>query len=565
MMKSIGFKLGLANLLPLVILVILATLTVIGKRADLMDERKLKTRHLVEAAYGVLDYYQQQEKLGVLSGDDARKAAAAVIKTLRYEGKEYFWINDLSAPVPKMVMHATVPSLDGKVLDMAKFNCATSMQDGIDGPVEPTDGKMNLFVAFNTVANKAGQGYVTYQWPKPTEGGGTTAETFPKLSYVKKFEPWGWVIGSGIYVDDIDALYRRQAWRSGLVVLLLGATLYAVSTFIARGIARPIAAAARVMGEIEASGDLRSRLPEGGGTEVLGIAKAFNKLLDHFSGFMRMAGTSGNHMATLSEQMDGSSGRLERAISDQNGFVAATSAAVEQLTVAIDAIRDTSGGVRREAQESLQRAENGSRSADALAERVVSLDQAFDAIAAAAEDFATSAGAISALTQQVREIADQTNLLALNAAIEAARAGEQGRGFAVVADEVRKLAEKSSQSAAEIDGVTHTLTQHSGQVVATIADNRRHLEASRDTLAETRAVLDATTKLVARTSDGIADIADSIREQAAAAADIAKNMEHVSAMTDETRQIAADNAGVAQQAAATAAEIHQAISRFQVG
>ncbi|HUW50990.1 MAG TPA: cache domain-containing protein [Sulfuricella sp.] len=278
-MKSIAFKLRLANLLPLVILVVLAILIVAGKKTDLLQERKLKTRHLVETAYGVLNYYQQQEKQGKLTGDAARKAAVEEIKTLRYAGEEYFWINDLGAPVPKMVMHPTVPSLDGKVLDSAKFNCATSMQEGTDGRVETTDGKMNLFVAFDTVANKAGHGYVTYLWPKPKQGGGVTEEIFPKMSYVKKFAPWGWVIGSGIYIDDIDALYWKMVWSFAFIVLLLGAALYAISTIIARSIAQPIADAARVMGEIEVSGDLRRRLPETGGLEAVGIARAFNKLV----------------------------------------------------------------------------------------------------------------------------------------------------------------------------------------------------------------------------------------------------------------------------------------------
>ncbi len=278
-MKSIAFKLRLANLLPLVVLVVFAILIVAGKKTDLMNERKLKTRHLVEAAYGVLDYYHQQEKQGVLSGEGARKAAAETVKALRYENAEYFWINDLGVPVPKMVMHPTVPSLDGKVLDAAKFNCATSMQEGINGRVETTDGKMNLFVAFNTVVNKAGHGYVTYLWPKPKQGGGATDEIFPKMSYVKKFEPWGWVIGSGIYIDDIDALYWKMVWSFSLIVLLIGAALYALSTFIARSIAQPIADAARGMGEIEVSGDLRRRLPETGGVEAVGIARAFNKLV----------------------------------------------------------------------------------------------------------------------------------------------------------------------------------------------------------------------------------------------------------------------------------------------
>ena len=278
-MKSIAYKIGLANLLPLAVFFILVILNTLDKKSDLMHERELKTRHLVEAAYGVLDYYHQQETRGILSGEEARKAAAATVKALRYAETGYFWINDLGIPVPKMVMHTTLPRLDGKVLDEAMFNCATGMRAGLDGRMEPTDGKMNLFVAMNTVANKAGQGYVNYLWPKPKEGGGVTNETYPKMSFVKKFEPWGWVIGSGIYTDDIDALFWKQVWSSGLFLLLLGAALYAVSTFIARSIARPITDAARVMGEIEASGDLRRRLPETGGLEAVGIARAFNKLV----------------------------------------------------------------------------------------------------------------------------------------------------------------------------------------------------------------------------------------------------------------------------------------------
>jgi PAS domain S-box-containing protein len=278
--KSIAFKLGLANLLPLAILAILAILIIAGKKTELLEERKLKTRHLVETAYGVLDYYRQQEKSGKLAGSDARKAAAETVKALRYAGKEYFWINDLGTPVPKMVMHTTLPNLDGEVLDKAVFNCAIKMQEGIDGRVADTsDGKMNLFVAFNTVANKAGHGYVTYLWPKPKQDGGATDEIFPKMSYVKKFEPWGWVIGSGMYIDDIDALYWKMVWSSGFIFLLFGLAQYAISMLIARSIAQPISDAARVMGEIEASGDLRRRLPETGGVEAVGIARAFNKLV----------------------------------------------------------------------------------------------------------------------------------------------------------------------------------------------------------------------------------------------------------------------------------------------
>ena len=209
-------------------------------RSALLAEKKIKTRHLVEAAFGTLEYWYAKQKSGAVDEETAKKEAAAAIKTMRYEGKEYFWVNDFTEPVPKMIMHPTSPALDGKVLDAEKFNCATSMQAGADGPVVETGGKKNLFVAFNEVAKNAGSGYVTYDWPKPVASGGTTKDLYPKMSYVKKFDGWNWLIGSGIYIDDVAEAVTARLQKDAAVGLLIAILLLAASFLVARKIVTPL-------------------------------------------------------------------------------------------------------------------------------------------------------------------------------------------------------------------------------------------------------------------------------------------------------------------------------------
>lgn len=236
-------------------------------KASMMEERKIKTRHVVESVYGVLEHYHALQKAGKLSQEAAQQTVKETVKALRYEGKEYFWINDLGAPVPKMIMHPTVPSLDGKVLDATKFNCATSLREGIDGQEITTDGKMNLFVAFNTVANKAEHGYVTYMWPKPKQGGGTTEETYAKLSYVKKFTPWGWVIGSGVYIDDINAAFRESALKFAAIIAALSTVIGLFIFRTARAITLPLAHGVKAAQGI-AEGDIEVNIPVESGDEI---------------------------------------------------------------------------------------------------------------------------------------------------------------------------------------------------------------------------------------------------------------------------------------------------------
>jgi methyl-accepting chemotaxis protein len=245
----------------------------------MLDDRKVKTRHLVESAHSVVMHYQNLQKSGSLSEEEAKAAAMQTVKALRYEGKEYFWINDQTQPVPVMVMHPTVPALDGKVLDSTKFNSATSQQFGLDAPAQLTDGKKNIFVAFSEVATQSGSGFVNYNWPKPIAGGGTTTELFEKLSYVQKIEGWNWVIGSGIYIDDLEAIFWQRATQFSLMVALVMALLALVIYRQVKSITQPLEALRNMVTLVENTSDFSRRIDDTSNDEVGQTARAFNQLM----------------------------------------------------------------------------------------------------------------------------------------------------------------------------------------------------------------------------------------------------------------------------------------------
>lgn len=207
----------------------------------LRAEKETQLQHVVETAHTVLQAYERAAKEGRIPEDAARAQAADAVRQLHYGALEYFWIHDLTHPVPVMVMHPTVPTLDGQALTESRFDRATSMRSGPDGEYERVAGT-NLFVAMNRAIERTGDGFITYDWPKPLAEGGVTETLYPKLSYVKRFDAWGWVIGSGIYIDDLETEYWRDARmrlvKAGLWVLLLGLLVW----FITRTVVKPLRA-----------------------------------------------------------------------------------------------------------------------------------------------------------------------------------------------------------------------------------------------------------------------------------------------------------------------------------
>lgn len=157
----------------------------------MLEIRKNERKNIVSISIAVIDGLYRKTLDKSLSTEQAKADVIHIIESMRYDkGAGYLWINDMGRPIPKMIMHPTLPALNGKVLDDPTFNCALGI-------------KQNLFQAFVDVCRSRGQGYVDYLWPKPVKDG-LTAEQ-PKISYVSLFTPWDWVVGTGVYIDDIEA------------------------------------------------------------------------------------------------------------------------------------------------------------------------------------------------------------------------------------------------------------------------------------------------------------------------------------------------------------------------
>jgi PAS domain S-box-containing protein len=209
---------------------------------QLFDSRKMAAKNLVEAVYAMLENQEERVESGEIRRGQAMQEARQAISAMRFTENNYFWINDTTRPYPKMVIHPAMPELEGRIMEDSAYKTASRIEYGMDGKtVSYEQGEKNIFHAFLELCQTNGQGFVRYEWPRPTADG-LTDELFPKESYVKLFEPWGWIIGTGIYLEDVYAQMGRLRWAVVWTTLAILFVALLASFYLMRTITRPIQA-----------------------------------------------------------------------------------------------------------------------------------------------------------------------------------------------------------------------------------------------------------------------------------------------------------------------------------
>lgn len=524
-LKSRG-KLLSITIIPLVLITVLVTgIFYWNGVRDLEEQSKLYRQELIESRQDELKAYLLMGRTAIQSLYESDKngenipQAKHMLESMRFADDGYFFAYNSQGV---NTMHAIKPSLEGKNLyDLKDDNGVPVIAGLID-------------------ASQKGDGFLYFSWHKPS----IDAQA-PKLGYAEHLSKWDWVLGTGIYIDDVDQLvaqYRVEREANimsdigfAVMVSVLGLiiTIIIISLVVNKSLLPLTNMAQRLHDVAQGGGDLTRRLETKGHDEVAQLGQAFNTFMDKMQplikdiqnnsvSVMQAAHDLDAHTSKSSQTMQHHSQETEKVVTAVTEMAATSREVANNTNLTSDSINEAN----QQIQDAQQEVAEAMRSINEL---VAEVNIASDAI----ESLSDQTHQITSVIEVIGGIAEQTNLLALNAAIEAARAGEQGRGFAVVADEVRSLASRTQSSTEEINEMLRALQNGVKKAVSTMSASQQRGEKTVQDSSVIQQRLGGIETSVRTIHDMGIQTAAAAEEQSAVAEDINQNLVAIQHIVEE--------------------------------
>ena len=610
--------LGMVVITVLPFLLILQFYFLPSVEESLLRDKRLELTHLVESSFSVMADFNKQANSGSISLAEAQQKVKDIIQTQRFDGNNYLFItNDKT----DMVMHPITPELNG-----------TDLEDKKD------PNGVYLFREFSKIAKSQGEGFVDYYWEKPGH-----SEPVPKISYVKYLEDWGWILGAGLYVDDIDAEVSSLTNSIYLSIVIVTIFVVLFGIFLARMISSPIKqleeAAKKVAGgdnEVRVSidtqdetgrlatsfnkmveslkisfeevqlkseaaekaaadaeeaqaaaeeqraylsestnkmleemnkfsdGDLTTHLEVKTDDAIGQLFKGYNLTVDRIRELVLQITEAVEATASASTQISSSAEEMAAGAEEQSAQTSEVAAAVEQMTQTIIQTSQNASNAATSAEDTSNKATEGVKKLNENKEGMVRISTSAEKTGTIISSLTSKTDQIGEIAQVIDDIADQTNLLALNAAIEAARAGEQGRGFAVVADEVKKLAERTTTATKEIAETIKAIQKEAKDANESMGEAKGAVEDGFRLTEETEAVFNKILESTQNLFTEINQVAAASEEQSSGAEQISKNVEGINTVSQQAASSVQQVAHASEDLNRLTENLQALITRFKI-